>query len=87
MRFLWSVQGEQCLCQVPGTLQGGGVLVGVEGYCGAGVVLGAGPFLELDAGDGAVGEECWFIGVLLDTVVDVTVSLFFPPRSLPCAGR
>jgi hypothetical protein len=29
-------------------------------------LFGAGPFLETQAGDGAVGEEAWFFGVFLD---------------------
>ena len=39
----------------------------VEFDRGAGIVLYAGPFGEADAGEGAIGEEGWFVRVLLDS--------------------
>jgi hypothetical protein len=55
------------LREVVAALQAGGVLGAVEGDCGAGVVLDAGPFFELETCYGAVGEEGWVVRVLLDS--------------------
>lgn len=63
--LLRPLQMQEGLGEIEGALQGGGVLEAVDIDGGAGVMLDLGPFLEFDAGDGAVCEEGWVGGVLL----------------------
>ena len=53
--------------QVPGGFQTGGGFGAVEIDGGAGVVLDSGPVFESDAGQGAIGEEGGFFGILEDS--------------------
>lgn len=64
--LLRPLQTQQCLSEIPCALEAFGVLQSIQVDCGAGVMFGIGPFLELEARDGAVGEEGGIARILED---------------------
>lgn len=65
--FLRPVQGKQRLGKIDAALERGGIFLAVDVNCGARIVLDIFPFLELDAGYGAVREEGRIVWVLGDS--------------------